>query len=170
VVAGHNQSGESCIIRDELAPTRVATPAYTVNGVWQLEKVPTSIHADATFGEAISIIPPPEGFNFFITTFPPDSEYDVGAGYAASLAASGGAETRLEDDGGIPGLHVTRTVDMVTVVSGEMYVVFEEGETLLTPGDTVVQRGTAHTWSNRATEPCTVVSLMVSAKEDQPWA
>jgi quercetin dioxygenase-like cupin family protein len=53
---------------------------------------------------------------------------------------------------------------MVTVVSGELYAVLETAETLLRPGDTFIQRGTKHAWSNRGTEPVTVVAVMMAAK------
>jgi hypothetical protein len=39
----------------------------------------------------------------------------------------------------------------------------ESGETLLRAGDTLVQRGTTHAWSNRTGEPATVVSVMIAA-------
>ena len=61
-------------------------------------------------------------------------------------------------------MHFTETVDIVTVLSGEIYAVLETTETLLRPGDTLVQRGTIHAWSNRTDKPAMMVALMVSAK------
>jgi uncharacterized cupin superfamily protein len=58
-------------------------------------------------------------------------------------------------DADIPGMHIHETVDIVTVVAGEPYAVFEERETLLRPGDTIVVRGSMHTWSNRGDVPFT---------------
>lgn len=40
----------------------------------------------------------------------------------------------------------------------------DEGETLLRAGDTLVQRGTNHAWSNRSETPCLVAFILVSAK------
>jgi uncharacterized cupin superfamily protein len=66
-------------------------------------------------------------------------------------------------------MHVHDTVDIVTVVTvvtvvtGELYAVFEEKETVLRPGDSIVVRGSKHTWSNRGAVPCTVTSLMMGA-------
>jgi mannose-6-phosphate isomerase-like protein (cupin superfamily) len=66
--------------------------------------------------------------------------------------------------GGVPGLHVTETVDVVTVVSGELYAVLETTtETLLRPGGTFIQRGTKHARNNRGTEPVTVVAARMAA-------
>ena len=63
----------------------------------------------------------------------------------------------------IPGAHRTDTVDVVTVVSGEVYAVLESGETLLRQGDSLVQRGTMHAWHNRSESPALVASIMVAA-------
>jgi hypothetical protein len=40
---------------------------------------------------------------------------------------------------------------------------FEEKEALLRPGDSIVVRGSMHTWSNRGDVPCAVTSLMMGA-------
>jgi naringenin degradation protein FdeH len=62
-----------------------------------------------------------------------------------------------------PGMHKTATVDYAIVLSGEIYAVMDEGETLLRAGDTLVQRGTNHAWSNRNETPCLVAFILVSA-------
>jgi quercetin dioxygenase-like cupin family protein len=49
-----------------------------------------------------------------------------------------------EEAAGIPGMHSEDTLDIVTVVSGEIYVVLEAGETVLREGDTLVMRGAKH--------------------------
>jgi quercetin dioxygenase-like cupin family protein len=51
----------------------------------------------------------------------------------------------------------------MTVLDGEVYAVLEEGETLLRAGDTMIQRGTRHAWSNRSDHPVTVVTTMLPA-------
>jgi len=40
----------------------------------------------------------------------------------------------------------------------------EKGETLLKPGDVLVQRGTNHSWSVRGDEPCIIAAVLVSAE------
>jgi quercetin dioxygenase-like cupin family protein len=62
-----------------------------------------------------------------------------------------------------PGMHKTATVDYAIVLSGEIYAVMDEGETRLRAGDTLVQRGTNHAWSNRSETPCLVAFILVSA-------
>jgi quercetin dioxygenase-like cupin family protein len=60
-------------------------------------------------------------------------------------------------------MHSTETVDIVTVISGQLHVVTETGETVLRAGDSVVQRGTPHAWSNRTDRTTTVVAIMMGA-------
>jgi oxalate decarboxylase/phosphoglucose isomerase-like protein (cupin superfamily) len=106
--------------------------------------------------------PPPDGLVVRVSTFPPDSEWDRSQGYSdaqGSLPGSVAAEV-----GGIPGLHETDSFDILTVISGEMYLIVETGETLLRQGDTLVMRGGKHAWSNRTDETVTVVTVMIAAQ------
>jgi mannose-6-phosphate isomerase-like protein (cupin superfamily) len=161
-VAGVSYSGRSTVVSDADTVARVATDAFTINQIWQVDALPPRIDAEDGSGGAVSISPPAGGFIYLVTTFPPDSDWDVGAGYKDALAASGGADAHVED-AGIAGLHQTDTVDIVTVLSGEIHAVLEDGEVLLKPGDSFVQRGTKHGWSNRTDKPCTIVAVMMGA-------
>src|SRR5271166_10453 len=96
-----------------------------------------------------------------VCTFPPDSE--TYASYAASIAESFGPEAVPGGESTIPGMHQTDTVDVVTVVSGELCIVTENGEAVLRPGDSIVQRGTPHARSNRTEETVTVAAIMMAA-------
>jgi uncharacterized cupin superfamily protein len=50
----------------------------------------------------------------------------------------------------------TRTLDFCLVLEGEITLVLDTEEVHLKAGDTVVQRGTNHAWSNRSDRPCTI--------------
>jgi uncharacterized cupin superfamily protein len=50
----------------------------------------------------------------------------------------------------------TRTLDFCLVLEGEITLVLDTEEVELEAGDTVVQRGTSHAWSNRSGSPCTI--------------
>lgn len=60
--------------------------------------------------------------------------------------------------------HRTPTIDFVYIVSGEIWATFDEGETRLVAGDTLVQRGTQHGWSNRSDKPCLMFIVMLDAR------
>jgi naringenin degradation protein FdeH len=66
--------------------------------------------------------------------------------------------------GGRREMHRTNTVDYGLVLSGELYVVLEHGETLLRPGDIIVQRGTNHFWHNRSGAPTRIAFVNMSGQ------
>jgi mannose-6-phosphate isomerase-like protein (cupin superfamily) len=160
VVVGLDDNGRSAIVSDGLTETRVATPAFTDNQIWQAASVPTPVMADNTLGDKAVITQPPNGYTYVITTFPPDKEWDYEADYAEALADLGVPDSDI--DAAHPGMHQTDTVDIVTVISGEIWAVVETGETLMKPGDTIVHRGTKHAWRNRGDSPCVIVAVHVS--------
>jgi quercetin dioxygenase-like cupin family protein len=96
-----------------------------------------------------------------ITTVPPDKEWDLEAGYAQALAESGAQDSFIQNS--VAGLHETDTIDIITVISGEIWALTETSETLLKPGDTIVQRGTKHAWRNRGDVPCKQVVIHFGA-------
>jgi mannose-6-phosphate isomerase-like protein (cupin superfamily) len=63
-------------------------------------------------------------------------------------------------------LHQGDTVDYITVVKGQLTLGLETGETLLNPGDVVVQTGNMHAWENRGSEPCLIIVCIVGAKRE----
>ena len=50
----------------------------------------------------------------------------------------------------------TRTLDFCLILEGEITLVLDTAEVQLAAGDTVVQRGTNHAWSNRSNRSCTI--------------
>jgi uncharacterized cupin superfamily protein len=55
-----------------------------------------------------------------------------------------------------PYMQKTRTLDFCLILDGEITLVLDTQEVSLKAGDTVVQRGTNHAWSNRSGAPCTI--------------
>ncbi|TPG40751.1 cupin domain-containing protein [Flavobacterium pectinovorum] len=62
-----------------------------------------------------------------------------------------------------PLMHQTETLDYIMILSGEIYLIVDEGETLLQAGDIVIQRGTNHAWSNRSDLPCIQLAVLLDA-------
>ena len=60
-------------------------------------------------------------------------------------------------------MHHTDTLDRLTCVRGEIYLVTETDEVLMQPGDTAIIRGVNHAWSNRSSAPCLVVGTNTDA-------
>jgi hypothetical protein len=161
VVSGFDDDGRSTIASDGPTVRRVATPAFTVCDVWETESLPVPLTQGTAEGE-VTLLPADTGFIYRVTTFPPDKEWSP-EDFSQSLDGMGGEGAR-DEASEKPNMHVHPTLDLITVVSGEIYVVFETSEALLKQGDTAVIRGAMHAWSNRSDAPCTITSLMMGAK------
>lgn len=160
IVTGLDADGRSTFVSDGPTTDRLVADGYTRNHLWQAVQVPTKVMAPNGPGGASVIPPPPAGYNYVITAFAPDSEWDYEGGYARILAESGAGDA--VDPADAPGMHTTDTVDIVTVISGEACVLLETGETTMWQGDTIVQRGTKHAWRNRTDKPCVVSAVHIS--------
>ncbi len=97
---------------------------------------------------------------FLMVALPPEAELQSPSAYADGLSQMGVDGTGDED---AVGFHQTSTVDVVTVMSGELTALLEEGEVRLRSGDVLVQRGTAHAWRNRGTESAVVTITLIDA-------
>ena len=60
-------------------------------------------------------------------------------------------------------MHHTDTLDSLTCVRGEIYLVTETDEVLMQPGDTAIIRGVKHAWSNRSGVPCLLIGTNTDA-------
>ncbi|NKQ55505.1 cupin domain-containing protein [Amycolatopsis sp. K13G38] len=165
VITGLNAEGRSTIVADGATPRWVRRPTGSViMDVWSTGALPVRVD-DEENTDGPQLVPPRVGLCVRLAVFPPDEDVD-GAGAAAYQAAMHqiyGDQGNAGGSAAIPGMHRTDTVDVVTVVDGEIWVVLEEGETLLRAGDTLVQRGTRHAWRNRSDRPCTLATTMITA-------
>lgn len=66
--------------------------------------------------------------------------------------------------GGDPFVHATNTIDYIVVLSGEVTIVTDTGETLLRTGDVLVDRGVSHAWRNDGAAPCRILSVLCAAQ------
>ena len=82
---------------------------------------------------------------------------------AAMFEALGASDARVDTSRNV-GMHKTRTVDYVILLSGEVDLILDDGEVHLKPFDIVVQRGTNHAWVNRGTETAQLVGILLDAE------
>jgi hypothetical protein len=157
VIAGLNESGRSTILQDGHTETWVVRPnGAVVQELWRQTSVPAKPGDDGTRGQELELAPPPAGVVVRTYTCPPDHEANLDAYGAAAEAIYGDGNAAAA--GSFPGMHRTQTLDVNVVVAGELYAVFEDGETLLRAGDCIVVPGTMRAWSNRSDSPATLVS------------
>ena len=133
VVTGHDADGKSVILSDGAPPQHhpMQGPAIGADFVeiWSTtDAVPrlTSAEASEPNERAFTIMPPSGHLLRVIEIYPP---------------RDGGKRTVM---------HRTRTLDYVVVIEGEIVLILDDSEVVLTKGQTVVQRGTNHAWENRS--------------------
>ena len=61
------------------------------------------------------------------------------------------------------GFHVTRSIDYIYVLDGEVILDLEEDRVVLKPGDLVVQQATKHAWRNSTDKPARFIDVLTSA-------
>ncbi|MDB5638936.1 MAG: cupin 2, conserved barrel domain protein, partial [Bradyrhizobium sp.] len=66
-----------------------------------------------------------------------------------------------------PYMQKTRTLDFCLVLEGRITLVLDTQEVHLEAGDTVVQRGANHAWSNRSSEPCVIAFTLIDAASEE---
>jgi naringenin degradation protein FdeH len=167
VVTGHNAEGKACILTDGPSPHVLEVdgmPGLALINLWVSDGAPASNagSADAA-ARPVVLEPPARGTIFRVVDFPPDTRMAGKVDRGKSFAAMGAGHAMDRSDARHPGMHKTSTVDYALVVDGEIWALMDEGETLLRAGDSLIQRGTNHAWSNRSDKPCRVAFILVSA-------
>ena len=146
IVTGHAADGRSVILADGPVPHVRALPGASFDEVWSTGATPEAIGpvpASEPTSAAPRIGPPPAGSVIRVIDFLP--------------AAAGGVRSPM---------HRTRSIDYGIVLEGEMVLILSDGETVLRPGDVVVQRGTDHAWENRSEHPARMAFVLIDASFD----
>ena len=108
------------------------------------------------------------GVRFGFFTLPPADApaaeiADLDGALANFEAAMPGLLGHMEPDN--PGMHTTDTVDFEVIISGQVVLELDDGASVtLQPGDTVVQNGTRHRWSNPGSVPALIAVFLAGAK------
>lgn len=162
IICIDNTEGKSEAIADGPAPdvhTDPARPGFASTRIWVTDRTPARIKGIRdTLDMPHTLEPPPRGSVCRIVTFPPDavSRGKVGAhevtAYFRSMGSPQASTYGLKAPH--PYMQKTRTLDFCLVLEGEITLVLDLEEVHLKAGDTVIQRGTNHAWSNRSNAPC----------------
>lgn len=148
VVTGHDANGKSVFVSDG-PPPNILEKGTGVDffELWRTYSVPAPVSAQ----EAEPTLPTIKtsategGVNFrFNDLFP---------GHRQKWAPRA--------DGRHPGMHRTESIDFGIVLEGEIYLILDEDETLLKPGDVVIQRGTDHAWENRTDQVVRMAFILI---------
>lgn len=117
----------------------------------------------------VRLEPPPSGVLFRYFALTPEKELasipsaEREKNTAAFFAALGASHARVDTSRHV-GMHKTKTVDCIILLSGEVDLLLDEGEVHLKPFDVVIQRGTNHAWVNRGTEKALLAAVLIDAE------
>ena len=169
VVTGHDGAGKAVFASDEqVEPVTLGLmPGSEFHRLWGADAAP-SFPDDGSPPPQPMYFPPVGGFRFGMFTIPPAGAHD--APQVDDIAA---AMAKIEEklpgmmgymEQGDPGMHTTATIDFEVILSGSCVLELDDGASVtLHAGDTVVQNGTRHRWSNPGTEPCHLAVFIVGA-------
>jgi mannose-6-phosphate isomerase-like protein (cupin superfamily) len=168
VVTGHDAAGKSIFIIEAPTPhvfSRTKGSAV-VHELWETTRTPADNRGSAdAIGRGARLPPPPNGSVFRVIEYPPDSERLAAIAREQALPdPSGRADATDRNNPRHAGFHKTATIDYAIVLEGEIFAMMDEGEVLLKAGDTLIQRGTNHAWSNRTHESAVVAFVLIDAE------
>lgn len=114
--------------------------------------MPVDLTREVTVDNTLVPDPPKQGSYFRYVSIPPDKDLGIPEKIANEAH---------------PLMHKTDTLDYIIILSGELYLILDEEETLLKTGDIVIQKGTNHAWSNRSDQPCVQLAILLDASKQQ---
>ena len=165
IVTGVNAAGRSCILSDTRFPAGDVAPAQPVRvGLWTTDSAPasnTETHDPVPDGVIMRTPPDHRGGTVVrITDIQPDKQHV----YDPEDLRRRRCKTTPDRSAKHPGFHATDTVDYAICLEGEVWAVLDEDETLMRPGDVLIQRGTYHAWSNRSDRICRMAFILIDAE------
>ena len=168
VVTGHDGGGKAVVAINDLAPNATEIkgwPGLCVTELWVTNEMPVDNGGRTDQGaRPMRHDPTPKGTIFRVVEIPPESTQTPIDAKAAFEALSSTNKPTAKDTSTHPSMHKTNSIDYLVVISGEMWMVMEEGEVLLRAGDCIVQRGTNHAWVNRTGRPCLLAAVLIDAQ------
>ena len=164
IVTGVNAAGRSCILSDVRFPAAEVAPGAPVRvGLWTTESAPASnkgTHDPVADGVILRTATAHRGGSVIrITDIVPDAPH----AYDPNELRRRGCKTTPDRSAWHPGFHATDTVDYAICLEGEVWAVLDDDETLMRPGDVLIQRGTYHAWSNRSDRICRMLFVLIDA-------
>jgi mannose-6-phosphate isomerase-like protein (cupin superfamily) len=169
VVTGHDAQGRSVFVTDQTVSPDVPMmlPGAEFHQLWGGDST-AAFPDDGAKPSYRAYFPPIGGFRFGMFSIPPETSADDQQ--PDGDAAFEDAERKLPGllgymDPTDPGMHTTDTIDFEVVLEGTVVLELDGGaQVTLGPGDTVVQNGTRHRWTNPGTTTARLALFMCGAE------
>lgn len=139
-----------------------ARPGFAATRIWVSDTTPARVRGiRETLDMPHTIEPPSNGSVCRVIEFPPEAEYrrDISDDDVRNYFAAMGSPdaSTLTKNSPHPYMQKTETLDFCYIQEGEITLVLDTEEVHLKAGDTVIQRGANHAWSNRSSAPCIIL-------------
>ena len=175
VVTGEDSQGRSRVLYDSAAP-RVKASAFKkgtgMTDIWMFDSSPAPLSGDRDDGDLPFHFEPPDngGRLRIVQSDSRPAVYDASKDEHITpehppKKTEGGTWERGRQNLYRTRIHKSETLDYGILLSGERILVLDDGEHVLNPGDTVVQIGSWHAWSNPNASQ--MAFIMMGAKFDE---
>jgi mannose-6-phosphate isomerase-like protein (cupin superfamily) len=166
-VIGPNDHGKSCVISTEATMVKQEPGVFYRVDLWCTGEMPIdNSRSDDRALVSKTREPKPNGTVFRALEIFPDSTDRENQRVKVENLHKEIHQKRMpteEDYKRHPSMHRTDSLDYITCVKGEIYLMTDVDEVLMKPGDVTIIRGVNHAWSNRSTEPALLIGVMVDA-------
>jgi mannose-6-phosphate isomerase-like protein (cupin superfamily) len=166
-VVGLNENGNSALLMDGVPNQQELKDWFWRATLWRTRETPAdnSIPGDRSLDGGAARSPFPGGLLVRVEWVLPDHDPEMGQKVWDEInKVTGHIQVVSEKEKQrSPSMHSTNTLDVMTILSGEIHLILDEGEILLKPTDTVIVQGVNHGWSNCGTEPCLFTAVMIDA-------
>ena len=171
IVTGTGGDGRSRILIDD-GPSG----SYETGGMGGLYEIWTDTMSGAINpanmgdrGARQVVLSPPEGCVnirwFSAMPTPEGAPPELIEAAAAKAFADIGAAGHRPDTSKHPAMHTTPTLDAIILIRGRVRLILDEEETVIGPGDVVIQRATNHAWVVEGDEPALFVAVLMDRRD-----
>ena len=166
LVTGIGEDGKSRIVETKMLEGKTLSerPGFRMANVWATTSTPALIQAPEATETLHGVHPPKGGTVIRMMDIPPQpimAEVSAAQHHVTRAQLFPDASRHKVDTSRHPGMHMTESVDYAIIISGELWAIMEDGESLMKAGDVLVQRGTVHAWANRSEEICRICFVLI---------
>jgi mannose-6-phosphate isomerase-like protein (cupin superfamily) len=173
IVTGHDDEGTAIIVADQ-PPRTYENPKFFTNfyEIWNEKKIPCTVRKNMRDEEQeLNHKPPRNGVRIRMHDFYPINTDGMKRltyeDIVAHFAEAGSADSVPPREKWTQTfMHRTESIDFGIMIEGELTMIMEEGERVLTPGDVVVQVGTNHGWENRGDSMARICFVLLDGDYD----
>ncbi|HUG13986.1 MAG TPA: cupin domain-containing protein [Thermomicrobiales bacterium] len=171
LVTGVDSHGRSVIVNDGPWPGQWDRGENDYDDyLWVITRIPAPLDVTETTSDGIvRLVPSGDEVVVRVVTLQPQAVLARLSDAEIEARHSRRDYAEMEELPDRPNMHSTPTLDVIVVLSGEVDLELDSGQVAhLKPGDSVVQRGTAHAWRVTGDVPCVMTGVTVRGATEAP--